>query len=139
MIYVDTNLIVSYIDEADPNHEKAVELIKTLEGRRVVSRLTLVELASVFSRARLEEPIALALYSIRSVKADIVQVDFNKLLNQAVKYAPILRLRTLDLLHLVASLLTECRKFATLDTDIIKKSDIISKTLGIEILTPKKT
>ncbi|MEM3984336.1 MAG: hypothetical protein QW630_07445 [Sulfolobales archaeon] len=49
------NLIVSYIDEADPNHEKAVELV------------------SVFSRAGLEEPVALALYSVRSIKADMVQ------------------------------------------------------------------
>ncbi|MEM4826931.1 MAG: PIN domain-containing protein [Desulfurococcaceae archaeon] len=129
--------IISYIDEADPNHEKAVELIKTLGDRRVVSRLTLVELVSVFSRAGLEEPVALALYSIRSIKADMVQVDFNEVLNQAVKYAPILRLRTMDLLHLVASLLAECRKFVTLDMDIIKRSSIISKTLGIEVLTPK--
>ncbi|MEM3986936.1 MAG: hypothetical protein QXR39_09200 [Candidatus Methanomethylicia archaeon] len=61
--------MISYIDEADPNHEKAVELIKTLRDRRVVSRLTLVELVSVFSRAGLEEPVALALYSIRRLSS----------------------------------------------------------------------
>ncbi len=55
----------------------------------------------------------------------MVQVDFNEVLNQAVKYAPILSLRTLDLLHLVASLLTECRKFVTLNMNTIKKSGII--------------
>ncbi len=66
VIYVDTKSnYILYIDEADPNHEKAVELIKTLRDRRVVSRLTHVELISIFSGARLEEPAALALYSIR--------------------------------------------------------------------------
>ncbi|MEM0050347.1 MAG: hypothetical protein QXW39_07470 [Candidatus Bathyarchaeia archaeon] len=96
-----------------------------------------MKLAYVFSRAKLEEPVALALYSIRSIKADMVQVGFNEVLNRAVKYAPIPRHRILDLLHLVASLLAECRKFVTLDMDIIKKSDIISKILGIEVLTLK--
>lgn len=136
MIYIDTNIIVSYIDEADPNHRKAVELIENIKERKVVSRLTLIELASVFSRAGLEEPITLAFYSIESVKAYVAKIDFNELLNQALRYAPALRLRTLDLLHLIAGSLAGCGKFATLDMDLVKRSDIIMKTLGIEVVTP---
>lgn len=136
MIYVDTSVIVSYIDEADPNHVKAVELIKAVKERKVVSRLILVELTSVFSRAELEEPLTLALYSIRSIKAELVQIDFNELLNRAIKYTPVLKLRTLDLLHLVASLIAGRKKFATLDMDVAKRNDIITKTLGIEVISP---
>jgi len=36
VIYVDINLIISYIDEADPNHEETPELINN-KNRRVVS------------------------------------------------------------------------------------------------------
>lgn len=134
MNYVDTSVIVSYIDEADLNHGKAVELVETLRDRRVVSRLTLVELISVFSRAGLENPIALALYSVKSVKADVLQVDFNEVLNHAVKYAPILKLKTLDLLHVMTCWLAGCKKLATLDKDVAKKSDIIAKMLGLEVV-----
>jgi len=50
LIYIDTNVIVSYIDEADPNHGRALKLMESLSSGRVVSRLTLVELASIYSR-----------------------------------------------------------------------------------------
>jgi predicted nucleic acid-binding protein len=30
--YVDTSVIVSYIDEADPNHERALALVEGLSG-----------------------------------------------------------------------------------------------------------
>jgi len=76
MIYLDTN-IISYVDELDPNNERAVKLLSMLEGRRVVSRLTLIELTSAFSRANLDNPIAFALYSIEKSGAKVEDVDFN--------------------------------------------------------------
>ncbi len=52
MIYIDTGIIVSYMDEADANHSRAVRLIQSLWGEKLVtSRLALLELASVYSRA----------------------------------------------------------------------------------------
>jgi predicted nucleic acid-binding protein len=39
------------VDEADPNHERALRLVEGLGGERFVSMLSLVELASVYSRA----------------------------------------------------------------------------------------
>ncbi|MEM0025532.1 MAG: hypothetical protein QXZ48_05640 [Zestosphaera sp.] len=38
-----------------------------------------------------------------------------------------------------AGLLAGCRKFATLDTDIIKESNIVSKALCIGVLAPPRT
>ncbi|MCR6624085.1 MAG: hypothetical protein NDF58_05920 [archaeon YNP-LCB-024-027] len=70
-------LLLSYIDEADPNHGKALKLMGDLSGDRVVSRLTLGELVSVYSRAGLEKPLLLAMYSLKRIKAKIVEVDFN--------------------------------------------------------------
>jgi len=102
MIYLDTNVLISYIDELDANHETAVKLLKGLREKKVVSKLTLVELASVYSRAGLEEPLALALYSVNRAGASVATVDFNDVMTRAFKYAQILGLRSPDLLHVVA-------------------------------------
>jgi hypothetical protein len=52
-VYIDTCVIVSYVDEADLNHERALRLVEGLDRERFVSMLSLVELASVYSRAGL--------------------------------------------------------------------------------------
>jgi len=46
----------------------------------VVPRLTLAELASIYLQAGLENPLALALYSIEVVNAGIADADFNNVL-----------------------------------------------------------
>jgi len=48
MIYIDTNLIVSYVDEKDPNHDEVVTMSMRLDRERVVSQLTILELASIY-------------------------------------------------------------------------------------------
>ena len=55
-IYLDTNIVIANIDEKDPNHNNVVKQLGGISGRRLVSRLTLVELASVYTRAGLETP-----------------------------------------------------------------------------------
>jgi len=134
MIYIDTNVIIAFIDELDPSHSKAIELLESLEGNRVVSNLTLVELASVYSRANLDDPLALSLYSIKRVGARVVDVDFNKVLQHAFKSAPSLKLRTLDLLHIIACKVIGAKLFVTFDKNIISKSDLIDK-IGIKVIT----
>jgi predicted nucleic acid-binding protein len=135
MIYLDTNVIVSCVDERDPNHDRARGLLSRLKGEKVVSKLTLVELTAVFSMASLQEPIPLALFSIKSVGAKIVNVDFEEALKRALSYAVELRLRALDLLHVAISKTIECRGFATLDEDIVKRARDIGERLGIEVVT----
>ncbi|MCC6056899.1 MAG: PIN domain-containing protein [Desulfurococcaceae archaeon] len=134
-IYIDTNVIISFVDEADPNHGKALKLVNKLSRDRVASMLTLVELTSVYSRAGLENPLVLALYSIEVVNARIADVDFNNVLKNAFTYAQKLKLRTLNLLHIVVASITECKKFATFDNEIIKKSKDITSNLEIEVVT----
>jgi predicted nucleic acid-binding protein len=55
MIYVDTNVIISYADEKDPNHDKVITMSMQLDRDRAVSQLTLLELASIYARADLEK------------------------------------------------------------------------------------
>jgi predicted nucleic acid-binding protein len=86
MTCIDTDVIISFVDEKDSNHEKALRLVNKLPKDRATSMLTLVELASVYSQAGLEKPLALALYSIEVVNAGIVDVDFNNVLKIAFTY-----------------------------------------------------
>ena len=133
MIYLDTNVIISYVDELDANHSRAVKLLDSLKDDKVISKLTLVELASVYSRAGLEEPQALAVYSVCRSGARVVEVDFNDVMTQAFKYAQALGLRSLDLLHVIACKLAGAKRLATFDEDIRSRADEISG-LGVEVI-----
>lgn len=135
MIYVDTSLVISYMDLRDPNHDKAVKLIEAFRSERyVVSMLVLVELASVYSRAMFEKPLELALYSLEKVGAKLVKLNFDDAVKQAFKLASILRLRTLDLLHISACKSLGADKLITFDHDVLKKAETITKTVGLKIV-----
>ena len=96
MIYLDTSLIISYVDEEDPRHADAEELIESVgPGKRVISPLVLVEFASVYSRANLEKPLRLAFYSVELIEAEEMDIDFDEVLKQSLRLAPKPRLRTL--------------------------------------------
>ena len=89
MIYVDTSIIISYVDVKDPSHGLAENIVGYLKSKRaVVSYLVLTELASVYSRAGLDKPLELSLYSVDLVGAEMAKVDFNEVLKYAFKYAP---------------------------------------------------
>ncbi|MEM0119786.1 MAG: PIN domain-containing protein [Thermofilaceae archaeon] len=134
---MDTSVIVAYIDEADANHAKAVDIARQLEDHvKVVSELVLVELASVFSRAGFSEPLGLAIYSVRLIGAQLTQVDFKEVFHVALRYSGDLKLRTLNLLHIAASYTFGARVFATLDREIVRRKPTIASLLGIEVLHP---
>ena len=133
MIYLDTSVIVSYIDELDANHKLARQMIEEHRDDKIVSWLTLVELSSVFSRAGIESPASLALYSINQVRAKLVDIDMNAVLREAFRLSPILKLRSLDLLHISACKLAKCSFFMTLDKGIKSLSSDIQK-LGIKVI-----
>ena len=124
------------MDLKDPNHDKAERIISNISSeKKVVSMLVLVELASVYSRARLEKPLELALYSLELIGAEVAEVDYDEALRRAFKMAPILNMKTLDLLHIIVCSLIKSDKFATLDQEIISKSNIVLEALGIKVST----
>jgi predicted nucleic acid-binding protein len=135
MIYIDTNVIVSYVDEKDPYHDKVVNTSMQLDRERIVSQLTLLEPASIYARAELEKPIPLAMYSIKRFGASIVEADLNIVMRESLRYVPMLRLKTLDLLHITIAKAVGAKSIATLDKDIAKKADLIKDTMAIEVIT----
>jgi predicted nucleic acid-binding protein len=46
-----------------------------------------------------------------------------------------LRLKTLDLLHITIAKAVGAKSIATLDKDIAKKADLIKDTMAIEVIT----
>ena len=135
MIYIDTNVIISYVDEKDPSYDKVVAMSMQLDREKVVSQLTLLELASIYARAELEKPIPLAMYSIKRFGASIVAADLNIIMKESLRYVPIFKLKTLDLLHIAIAKAIGAKSIATLDKDIAKKADVIKDTMRIEVIT----
>ena len=134
MIYIDTNVIISYMDELDSKHDDAVELLDKISGDRVVSKLTLLELSSVYSRAGLEDSSALAIYSVKSVGAEIKSVNCEDIFSEAIRLSNSLKLKTLDLLHITICKILNVHDIVTFDKGILSSRDIIGK-MGIKIIT----
>jgi len=122
------------LDELDQNHALALELLKRIESKdKAASKITLLELASVYSRAALENPLALAHYSIRKVRGKMLDTDLNKTSDEAFKLAPTIKLKTLDLLHIAACKTLKIKKILTFDEDMTSKKNAIEE-IGIEVV-----
>jgi len=135
LIYIDTNIILSYVDEKDPNRDEVIAFSKRLDEDKIVSQLTVVELASVYARAELKKPVPLAIYSIKRFGATVVEADLNRVVKESLKHIQAAKLKTLDLLHITTAKVVGARAIATLDKDITKRADTIKKALGIEVMS----
>ena len=102
---------------------------------KIVSQLTLVELASVYARAELKKPVPLAIYSIKRFGSSVVEVELNRVVKESLKHIQAVRLKTLDLPHLTTAKMVGARAITTLGNDITKRADIIKNTMGIEVMS----
>ncbi|UXD22711.1 hypothetical protein IPA_07580 [Ignicoccus pacificus DSM 13166] len=130
--FLDTSFIISYVVEDDVNHEK-VRNFKI--GKGTVTPLVYAELISFFSRVA-NDPKVLAKASLSIVRARIVDVSLAELISLMERFSSLIKLRTLDTLHLLSSYLLNCDRFITLDKEISKKANLISKLLNVEVVNP---
>ncbi|BDC18848.1 PIN domain-containing protein [Acidianus sp. HS-5] len=124
--YIDTSLVLALVNEKDPNHNMAIKIYPK-DGERIVSKLVLVELYSVYSRRvkiSNEELEALVNYTLSKCKCELEEIDFDKVIDLAVKISNKVKLKTLDLLHLSASILLES-EILSLDKEIIEAKNKI--------------
>ncbi len=114
-----TNVLLSHYFAEDPNHPYAAQLVETLRRRgeeRRVSLLTLVELYAYISRrigalklpphyARLSQKVAaVATHVLKHAGAQPADNTPADHLQKAMRLAHVLRLKTLDLLHVAYAL-----------------------------------
>ncbi|MET1159475.1 MAG: PIN domain-containing protein [Thermoprotei archaeon] len=138
MIYVDTSVLISYINPEDTLHDKASKYIEKYRTYKlVVSDLTVIELYSVYSRTIDVSDVelnALVRYTLRKIGVEKQVVDWNRVFREAGKYANKLKLKTLDLLHLTIAVTIGCRIFLTFDKDIVNRKEQVYDVLSVEVV-----
>jgi len=138
LIYLDTNILIAYINPKDKLHNRAISLISRYqESEIVISQLVVLELYSVYSRIMNLSDIeleALVNYTIKKCKVKIATINWDELYSQSLSYANRLKLKTLDLLHVMAAYLVGAKILISFDKDINNKRSTIRDLLGLEVL-----
>lgn len=153
MSYVDTSVIIAALDTQDPRFKAARELLEN-EKYKVVSEITLSELASVIARrgdlvsgiaSRLglgvgEAVMAILAYIIKRFNLKYKSVrgrarvpllgDAYRPMAVAVELSPKTKLRTLDLLHVAYAIVLKdegepIKRLVTVDRDFEKARDTL--------------
>lgn len=126
--YIDTNVIISFLNSRDVNHERAV---KTLEhdGEMVTSPVAVLELKSVLARTT-----TLGSYEIEAfvdylseVNIKVPEVDMGKIVSYASELAINIRMRTLDVLNPPAAEILGADTFGTFDREFLNKENVSIK------------
>ena len=136
MEYIDTNILISYIDKNDPKHSIAEQLLNEYSNK-IISELNIIEMKSVLSRSNLMEEQIYALIDYLLIKSDIKikPIDINESIVKGNEVVNNLKLKTLDLLHIVNAILVKVDKFITFDKDFVNKKNMI-ENYSIEIINP---
>jgi len=132
--YIDTNVIISFISKSDVNHSRALRILDNNDGM-VTSPVAILELKSVLSRTTdlgVDEIEAFADY-LAEIKIEVPEVDINKVLNNASDIATRIRMKTLDILHLSASMILDVNGFVTFDHEFLEKKNEI-EGIGLKII-----
>ncbi len=161
MSYIDTSVIVAALDQRNERRGAALSFFKE-EGEKLVSEITLVELASILSRRReliLSIAEKLRVEPEKAVAASIAYVlsrfglryvrlrsdpEFTMLgwmskpFAAAAEIAPRYRLRTLDTLHIAYAMLMReegvgVESIVTMDKDFLKITGVLEKETGLRI------
>ena len=135
MDYVDTNVILAYLNANDTNHSRAINLWNTADSK-ITSIIAVLELRSVLARTTgltVEETEAYVEY-LPEIGIHVPDIDMNEVLNGAAEIAPGIRMRTLDLLHISACIEMNAGTFITLDYEFVEKRHVLSD-LGISVVS----
>lgn len=131
--YIDTNVIISFLNSRDANHARALKIFNR-EDKRVTSQVAVLELKSVLSRTTnlcLDEIEAFVDY-LPEINVETSGVDMNKIISNAIEIAVKIRMKTLDLLHISASMIIGADTFITFDREFVEKEKEIAN-IGLVI------
>ena len=136
MEYIDTNILISYIDKNDPKHTIAERSLNEYSNK-IISELNIIEMRSLLFRNNLleEEIDALMDYLFIKNHIQIESIDLNKSIVKGIEIVNNLKLKTLDLLHIANAILAKADKFITFDKDFVNRKNRI-EYYNVEIINP---
>ncbi len=136
MEYIDTSVLIAFIDKNDDKHYIAEEMLKKYSNK-IITKLNIIEMRSVLTRINLkmEEIDALIDYLVIKGEIKIIEVNMNKAIIKWNEIIEEIKLKTLDLLHIANAVILNATKFVTFDKDFISKKDRI-ESYKIEIINP---
>lgn len=100
----------------------------------VTSPVAILELKSVLSRATnldADEIEAFVDY-LPEIKVEVPEVDMNRVISNAIEIVVMIRMKTLDILHLSASMILNAGDFVTFDREFSEKENEIAH-IGLRI------
>ncbi|MHB1709730.1 MAG: type II toxin-antitoxin system VapC family toxin [Thermoplasmataceae archaeon] len=135
MNYIDTNVIISYLNKKDVNHSRALKILDKGD-RMITSPIGILELRSVLSRTtNLDgDEIEAFVDYLPEIKLEVPEVDMNTVFSSASEIAIRIRMKTLDILHLSASVILNASNFVTFDGEFAEKENEIA-AIGLKVIT----
>ena len=133
MNYIDTNVIISFLNSRDINHEKALKTLNHV-SEMVTSPVAILELKSVLCRTttlNTDEIEAFVDY-LHEINIEVPMIDMNKVISNAIEIAVNIRMKTLDILHLAAGVVLEVDDFITFDREFLEKEKEI-ENIGLRV------
>ena len=133
MNYIDTNVIISFLNNRDINHEKALKTLNH-DSEMVTSPVAILELKSVLCRTttlNTDEIEAFVDY-LHEINIEVPMIDMNKVISNAIEIAVNIRMKTLEILHLAAGVVLEVDGFITFDREFLEKEKEI-ENIGLRV------
>ena len=133
MNYIDTNVIISFLNSRDINHEKALKILNH-DGEMVTSPVAILELKSVLCRTTTldTDEIEAFVDYLNEINIEVPMIDMNKVISNAIEIAVNIRMKTLDILHLAAGVVLNVDDFITFDREFLEKEKEI-ENIGLRV------
>ena len=133
MNYIDTNVIISFLNSRDINHEKALKTLNH-DSEMVTSPVAILELKSVLCRTTTldTDEIEAFVDYLHEINIEVPIIDMNKVISNAIEIAVNIRMKTLDILHLAAGVVLEVDDFITFDREFLEKEKEI-ENIGLRV------
>ena len=131
--YIDTNVIISFLNIRDVNHARAVKVFDN-KDQMITSPVTVLEIKSVLSRSTnlSEDEIEAFIDYLPEINVAVPEVNMDKIINNSIEIAVRVRMKTLDILHISASMMLEADTFVTFDSEFTAKEKEIAN-FGLRI------
>ena len=133
MNYIDANVILSFLNSRDINHEKALKTLNH-DSETVTSPVAILELKSVLCRTTTldTDEIEAFVDYLHEINIEVPMIDMNKVISNAIEIAVNIRMKTLDILHLAAGVVLEVDGFITFDREFLEKEKEI-ENIGLRV------